>query len=150
MTSILYQITMGTGLVLSVNGNDPVVGSQLILNSPMNGNKDQLWDAVYYPPTAGVILLNPHRGFYAAPASLDDGAPVVLFAPPGNLVFTPAQTWAVVSDAPFVVRSSANENRNLNASGSDWYPVKTKIIVFHWGHGKGKNDTWNFRPVIST
>ncbi|MDB5502149.1 MAG: hypothetical protein JWR89_2051 [Tardiphaga sp.] len=145
MTNIVYQITMGTGLALAIDGNSHQAGSQLILNTASPSDPDQLWSLVSYPATRGIILLNPYRGLYAAPASGDNGAAVQLFDLPENLTFDAAHTWEIVSDAPYPVRIVGNTDQNLNAAGNDWQPISTRIIV--WGWDSGLNEVWSFKPV---
>jgi hypothetical protein len=144
MASIVYQITMGTGLALSVDGNNPNPGGQLILNNSDPKNPLQIWSPVFYPPTQANILFHPQTGLYAAPTALNKGAPVVLFKTPANPSFNGANTWQIVSSGPFVVRPPANTDLNLNALGSSW-PVGTKIGIWSWGGGT-PNEVWNFTP----
>jgi len=145
MTDLLYHIRMGTGYALSVNDADRNPGSQLILNDSSRRDPDQYWSLIFNPSTQASILFHPGTGLYAAPTSLDNGAPVVLFALPstlpGNLSFDSAQTWQVVGTPPYAVRMAANENRNLNASGGSW-GAGTPIIIYHWGGG-ADNEVWN-------
>ncbi|QDM17416.1 hypothetical protein FNL55_16725 [Tardiphaga sp. vice352] len=145
MTNICYQITMGTGLALAIDGNSHQAGSQLILKTASTSDPDQLWSLVAYPATRGLILLNPYRGLYAAPASGDNGAAVQLFDLPENLTFDDAHTWEVASDSPYPVRIVGNNDQNLNAAGSDWQPISTPIIVWKWD--SGLNEVWTFKPV---
>jgi hypothetical protein len=144
MSNIVYQITMGTGLALAIDGNNHDAGNQLILKGATTSDQDQLWSLVFYPGTKGLVFLNPYRGLYAAPASLDNGAAVILFNLPDSLTFDAGHTWEVVSDPPYPVRNMANGDLNLNAKGNDW-SQGTPIIVWKWD--SGQNEVWTFKPV---
>lgn len=140
MSTLAYHITMGTGFALSVDPGNPNPHGQLILDNSSMRDAYQTWQLLFYPPTQASILFNPETGLYAAPTSLANGAPVVLFALPANFVFDGAHTWQVVGDSPFVLRTQANDDRNLNASGNSW-GVGTPIIVYDWGGGQ-PNEVW--------
>ena len=141
MTSLIYHVTLGTGLALSVDPGNPQPGGQLFLDESDFGEEYQAWQLLFSPWTQGSILFNPKTGLCAAPTSLDNGAPVVLFDVPGNVMVDAAHTWQVVGDGPFVLRMVANDDRNLNAQGNSWSPG-TPIIVYDWGGGQ-PNEVWN-------
>lgn len=146
MSTLVYQITMQTGFALSVDGNNPTAGSQLILNNADAGNPLQIWQPFWYPPTQACILFHPKTGLYAAPNSLDKGSAVSLFNLPSGPAFDGAHTWEIVSGGPFVVRPQANTDQNLNAFGNSWGPG-TKVGLWGWDGG-GPNELWNFRLLV--
>jgi hypothetical protein len=143
MSTLVYQITMQTGFALSADGNNPTPGSQLILNTADASNPLQLWQPIWYPGTQACVLYHPQTRLYAAPNSLDKGAPVSLSNLPSGLAFNGARTWQIVSGGPFVVRPPDNTDLNLNAFGDSWGPG-TKVGVWSWAGGD-KNELWSFR-----
>ena len=90
---ITYNITMGTGLALSVDPSKQTAGSQLVLNSLDTTSGLQRWSWVFYPGAQASILYNPYLDMYAAPTGLSKGAGVVLFASPTSANFGGANTW---------------------------------------------------------
>lgn len=74
MGQLLYQVTMTyknqqgnqVALALSINGNaNPIVSSQLILNSLNSKDPDQLWTWLFDPQIGTNILFNPGRNLFA-------------------------------------------------------------------------------------
>ena len=137
-TGILFQITMGTGMALAIDKNNPRPGGQLLLEPADPADADQQWCWVFDPGTQASILFSPARDLFAAPANISRGAPVVLF--PMNTPFTPATTWQVLKASGAAIRPPANIDLNLNAFGDSW-PAGTKVGIWTWGGGT-KNEVW--------
>ena len=117
MTDLLSHIIMRTGLALSINSSAPTPGNVLILKDNDGADPDQFWSLLFWRPNAH-ILYNPHRNLYAAPRSLDSGAPVVLFELPPSLQFPDAHAWEIISGAPFVIRSAADDDLKVTSTAS--------------------------------
>ena len=144
MGEVLFNITMGTGLALSIDKNNPGAGGQLLLEPANASDPDQQWTFVFMPAVQGCALFNPGRNVFAAAASQDRG-PVILYGP--NMPITTANTWQVLGDSRSSIRMVADDNLNLNALGDDW-PVGTKIGVWSWSGGDD-NEVWTSKVVAT-
>ena len=136
MAGVVYQIQLQQigNLSLSVDPKKPPSrGGQLIVANPDPGDPLQLWQWIFYPQTQASILYNPKIDLFAAPLTLENEAPVVLFqmAP----TYDGGNTWQVFQNS--VARPPANTDLNLNASGEDGGPYAgSPVIVYFWQGGK--------------
>lgn len=140
---LFYNITMGSGnFALSIYSLNATAGNQLILNANSNTGYQQ-WTWVSYPLTNGCILYNPYTNLYAAPRSLEQGAPVILFAMPANFTFSQNNTWnfGAVPNGLVAVRPVAQTGLNLSATGSSGGVDGAPIVISAWGNG-GQNEIW--------
>ncbi|WP_266167874.1 hypothetical protein [Dyella subtropica] len=140
---ILYQITMGNGNALAVDGNNPGPGSQLILAHPNPSDPKQQWCWVYAPGVQASVLFNPHSNLYAIPQHIERGAPIVLTKP--SATFTSSNTFQVLGATSAAVRPPANTDLNMNALGNDWNPG-AKVGLWTWGHGE-PNEVWTTTAI---
>ncbi len=138
MSSILFQITMGTGLALAIDKNNPGPGGQLILMSANSGDPDQQWTWVFNPATNSSILSNPGRGLFAAPQSIAENSGIFLYKP--DTQFKIEQTFVVLGASKSAVQSASNSKLNMNALGKSW-PEGTKIGLWDWCGGQD-NELW--------
>jgi hypothetical protein len=144
MSNVLFNVTMGEGLALSIDKNNPYPGSQLLLQNSRSDDPDQQWSWVFIPATQACVMFNPGRNLFAAPTSMDRGAPVVLFKP--DMPMTDATTWQVTHESG-AIRPPADTDLNLNALGDSW-PIGTKVGIWSWGGGD-PNETWTSRVVAT-
>jgi len=140
---ILYQITMGNGNALAIDGNNPGDGSQLVLATPNKSDPKQQWCWVYAPEVQASVLYNPSSNFYAIPQSIEKGAPIVLTQ--ATAAFTSGNTFQVLGATSAAVRPPANTDLNLNALGNSW-PAGTKVGLWTWGHGQ-PNEVWTTTAI---
>ena len=143
---ITYNITMGTGLALSVDPSHQTAGSQLVLNTLDLSSGLQRWSWIFYPGSQASILYNPYIDMYAAPTGLSKGAAVILFASPTSAGFGGANTWQVLGMAKAAVRPPQNTDLNLNAFGDSWAPLTTKVGIYTWDGG-APNEIWTSMMV---
>lgn len=138
MSSILFQITMGNGLALAIDKNSPGPGGRLIVMTANASDPDQQWTWVYNPASNASILFNPGRNLYAAPKSVDKGAPIVLAAVESD--YNEAQTFNVLSAKGAAVQCAHDTDLNMNAFGDSWAPG-TKVGLWSWDGGQ-QNEVW--------
>jgi hypothetical protein len=143
MSNILFHITMGTGLALAVDKNNPNPGGVLLLLNANDQDPDQQWSYVFDPATQASILYNPARNLFAAPTNIETGARVVLHKTDAG--FTPATTWQVLGSTNAAIRPPANTDLNMNALGSSW-PVGTQVGIWSWGGG-APNEVWTSKII---
>ena len=145
MANVLFNITMGTGLALSIDKNNPEPGSQLLLEQARADDPDQQWTWVFMPSTQAAALYNVGRNLFAAPRSVDEGAPIVLWKP--DMPINGGTTWQVLQADKAAVRPPANTDLNLNALGNSW-PIGTKVALWGWSGGDA-NEVWTSRIVAT-
>jgi hypothetical protein len=145
MAQVLFNITMGTGLALSIDKNNPNPGNQLLLETSQADDPDQQWTWVFMPSTQASALYNPARNLFAAPKSLDKGAPVILFSP--DMAINGNTTWQVLQQNGSAIRPPSDEDLNLNALGDDW-KNGTPVGIYSWGGGD-PNERWTSRVVAN-
>lgn len=145
MANVLFNITMGTGLALSIDKNNPTPGSQLLLETARPTDPDQQWTWVFIPETQSSALFNPGRNLFAAPASLDEGAGIILYN--SDMKMSGSNTWQVLGAASSAVRPPSNDDLNLNALGDDW-PIGTKVALWTWSGGD-PNEVWTSTQVAA-
>lgn len=138
MSSILFQITMGNGLALAIDKNNPGPGGQLIVMSANASDPDQQWTWVFNPASNASILYNPGRNLYAAPKSVDKGAAIVLAAAESQ--YNDAQTFHVLGAKGAAIQCARDTDLNMNAFGGSWSPG-TKVGLWVWAKGQ-PNEIW--------
>jgi hypothetical protein len=138
MSNILFQITMGNGLALAIDKNNPGPGGHLIVMNANQSDPDQQWTWVYNPESNASILYNPGRNLYAAPKAVDKGQLIILSALESQ--YTGGQTFNVLSATKSAVQSAHNTDLNMNAFGDSW-PAGTKVGLWTWGGGD-QNEVW--------
>lgn len=138
MSSILFQITMGNGLALAIDKNNPGPGGQLMVTNANAGDPDQQWTWVFNPASNASILYNPGRNLYAAPKSVEQGSPIVLATLESD--YNAAQTFNVLGAKGAAVQCAGNTDLNMNAFGDSW-PPGTKVGLWGWGRGQ-PNEVW--------
>ena len=143
MANILYQITMGTGLALSIDKNHAKEGGELVILEANSADPDQQWTWAFNPATQSSILFNPGRKLFAAPDSLSQGATIKLF--PMSTAVSGANTFQVLGATKAAVRPPGNTDLNLNAFGNQW-PAGTKVGLWTWAGGD-PNEVWTSTPV---
>jgi len=139
MSSILFQITMATGLALAIDKNDPAPGGQLIVTTANASDPDQQWTWVFNPGSKASILYNPARNLYAAPKSVEKGSAIILVSAQQSQ-FNDAQTFNVLGEKGAAVQSARDTGLNMNAFGSTWFPG-TKVGLWPWSKGQ-PNEVW--------
>lgn len=137
------NITMGTGFALSVNPEAQGIGDQLILAALNRDSGLQQWQWLYMPDQKGCFLYNPSRDMVAAPKSVDEGAPMLLY--PRGLEPSDVNTFAVPATSPSAITTKKSDKYNLNAFGKDWGPG-TKVGLWGWSKGQA-NEVWKTIPV---
>jgi len=143
MNSILFHITMGNGLALAIDKNNPGAGGQLIVANANVADTDQQWVWVFNPASKASILYSPSRNLYAAPKAVDKGAPIILSAPDSQ--YTDAQTFNVLGAKGAAVQCARDTSLNMNAFGSSW-SSGTKVGLWVWGKGQ-PNEVWTSEVI---
>ncbi len=141
-SSILYNIMMGTGLALSVDPKNANIGGHLVLEDADASSALQQWTWIFYPGTQASILYNPHLNGFAAPSSLDKGAPLAMFNAHGAN-YSGGNTWQVFDGS--AVRIPANTDLNMNAFGDSWGPGTT-VGLYTWDGG-APNERWTSKII---
>jgi hypothetical protein len=144
-----YLILSRTGYALSINPQNRRPGGQLILAGQNVESFDQRWTWIYYPLTQASILFNPHYDYFAAPKTIEKGAPIVLFAVGSPPRFDGKNTWQIVGDGYDAVRPPADTDLNMNAFGSSWGPG-TEVGLWTWDSGSQPNEVWASKLIAPT
>lgn len=143
MADILYQITMGTGLALSIDKNYAKEGGELIVMDANSADPDQQWTWVFNPATQSAILFNPGRNLFAAPAVLSEGAHIVLYST--STAISGANSFQVLGASQAAIRPPDNTDLNMNVFGNQW-PAGTKVGLWTWSRGAA-NEVWTSTRV---
>jgi hypothetical protein len=132
---------------LAVDGNNQREGSQLILANVDPDSDLQLWEVSFYRSqwNVGVVLINKHTGFMAAPESLDQGARVIQFHI--DLSIDDRHAWQTNVAGEFhTIMALLSDEMCLNAEGDSW-SAGTPIITWDWSQGQ-PNELWMLTPVV--
>ncbi|WP_266158511.1 hypothetical protein [Dyella silvatica] len=140
---VIYQITMGNGNALAIDGNNPGIGSQLILAKSNPSDQKQQWFWVYAPDLQASVLFNPSSNLYATAQTIKSGAPIILTQATADL--TKNNTFQVLGANASAVRPLANTDLNMNALGNDWGPG-TKVGLWSWDKGR-PNELWTTTAI---
>jgi hypothetical protein len=146
MGNFTYQIVAHAGLALSVNSTH----TSLIGASQEPGNPLQQWQLIFYPINPSTqqlvqasILYNASLNMFAAPESIANNAPLLLYPLPTLAEgFTTANTWQVMQQS-FAIRTPANTGLNMNINSGKpgpWAPG-TPVTLYNW-NGGAPNETW--------